>query len=477
MPRHTQLFSPRAANSARTHAGIAPRAAVVGVVVALAACNVDRTVTVQAPDQVSPSALTDSTTLSSFLAGAQGDFQIAYAGAGGSEGQVNVAGLFTDEFIQTESFPTRFEIDTRNIVRENTTMGPIFLNLQRARASAERAAARYVQFQQASAVGRSDALNLAGFGYILFGENYCSGVPFSTIAPDFISIQYGTPQTTAQMFQTAVAQFDTVLAAATSTATQKNLARIGRGRALLNLGRFTEARDAVAGVAPEFQFLIQASDNTGTENNGVWSFSTSAGRWGVADGEGGTGLPFVTQADARVASRPRSVNGGNGFDGGPMREQLKYPARTSPTVLADGVEAQLIVAEAALKGGDVTTFLATLNGLRTNTAVLTNRGIAKPLPTLTDPGTDAARQDLLFRERAYWLFLTSHRLGDLRRLVRQYGRSASAVFPSGAYSSNGRTGVYGSDVNFPIPIDESQNPSLPGANDTGTLRGCIDRNA
>jgi hypothetical protein len=443
---------------------------------AAAGCDIEKTVASSAPDQVSPTALTDSSTLGTFLAGAQSDFQVAYAGSGGSEGQVNFVGLFTDEFIQTESFPTRFEVETRNITRENTSMGPIFLNLQRARASAERAASRYVQFNSAN-VGRFDALNLAGFSYILFGENYCNGVPFSTLGADLATIEFGAPQTTQQTLESAVAKFDTVLGAATSTAAQKNLARVGRARALVNLGRFADAGAVAAQVPADFQFVIQASDNSTTQNNGVWSFTTNQGRWGVADNEAGEGLPFVSQADARVPSRPRSTNSGNGFDGGPMREQLKYPARATPTVLADGIEAQLIVAEAALRAGDAATFLTTLNGLRSNTAVLARRGITTALAPLDDPGTAVGRQDLLFRERAYWLFLTSHRLGDLRRLVRQYNRAPEAVFPSGAYNSNGRTGVYGSDVNFPIPIDEGQNQKVPGSSNTATLRGCIDRNA
>jgi hypothetical protein len=74
-----------------------------------------------------------------------------------------------------------------------------------------------------------------------------------------------------------------------------------------------------------------------------------------------------------------------------------------------------------------------------------------------------AQQDQLFKERAYWLFLTSHRLGDLRRLVRQYNRTAGAVFPHGAYFKGGN---YGTDINTPIPQQEQNNPEflkVPGA--------------
>jgi hypothetical protein len=472
-PRAPRVGAPRLARAALGLA--APLAAA-----ALAACNIDETVEVQALDQVSPAALNDSTALPTFVAGAQTDFQVAYSGSAIVEGaQVSMSALFTDEMIQTESFPTRYEVDTRNVTRENTTMAPVFLNLHRARASAERASAQFLKFNQPDAGGRLDALNLAGFTYVLFGENYCSGVPVSRLEDDFVTLTFGEAQTREQILQAAVAKFDSVLATtgASATAARLNLARVGRARALLDLGQFAEARTTAAQVPAGFVFTVQHSENTPRQNNGVWSLSTNQGRFGVADSEGGEGLPFVTEADVRVPSRPRATNRGNGFDGGPMREQLKDSTRTTPKTVADGVEAQLIVAEGALRAGDAATFLSTLNGLRSNTAALATRGITAALPALADPGSDAARQDLLFRERAYWLFLTSHRLGDLRRLVRQYGRSAESVYPSGNYSSNGRSGVYGSDLNFPIPIEEGQNPKTPTDPTKSALKGCLDRNA
>ena len=86
---------------------------------------------------------------------------------------------------------------------------------------------------------------------------------------------------------------------------------------------------------------------------------------------------------------------------------------------------------------------------------------AGSLAPLTLQDTPAAQVDQLFKERAYWLFLTSHRLGDLRRLVRQYGRTVNSVFPNGAYFKGG---TYGTDVNVPVPFSEQNNPNYtPGA--------------
>jgi hypothetical protein len=72
---------------------------------------------------------------------------------------------------------------------------------------------------------------------------------------------------------------------------------------------------------------------------------------------------------------------------------------------------------------------------------------------------------MLYRERAFWLYLTASRMPDLRRLVRQYGRSQDTVFPTGPY----RDGLqFGTEVNFTAPVLEGPNTSYTG---------CIDRNA
>ena len=442
------------------------------------ACSTDEVLSVEDPDVVRPESLDDPASLPVFLSSAYAEVLAGYNG-GTFEGIVNYSGLLADEFIQTESFPTRFEVDTRNMLVGNTSLRDIFRELSRGRAAAERAARKYVELESPNAIGRAEALNLAGFAYIFFGENYCSGVPFSTLNDDQ-TITYGAPQTTQEMFETAIAQFDTAITVATavggSNATRFiNAARIGRGHALINLGRFADAAAAVTGVAPEFKFDFQHSDNSARQNNGVWSLSINGGRWGVADREGGSGLTFRSAPDVRVASRPRSINNGNGFDGGPMFEALKYPARTTAVTLADGVEAELIKAEAQLQAGNATGFVGTLNALRANAAVLTARGYTGTLPALADPGTAAGRQDLLFRERAYWLFLTAHRLGDMRRLIRQYSRGAETVFPTGSYFSNGRTTIYGTDTSFPIPVEELNNPEVEAG--PPNLKGCLNRDA
>lgn len=58
---------------------------------------------------------------------------------------------------------------------------------------------------------------------------------------------------------------------------------------------------------------------------------------------------------------------------------------------------------------------------------------------MVDPGDAYGRENLTFCERAFWMFGTGHRLGDLRRLIRQYGRTAETIFPTGAYPKGGNS--------------------------------------
>jgi hypothetical protein len=60
------------------------------------------------------------------------------------------------------------------------------------------------------------------------------------------------------------------------------------------------------------------------------------------------------------------------------------------------------------------------------------------------------------------MYLTGHRLGDLRRLVRQYGRGTETVFPTGAYFKGG---AYGTDVTLVPSQAETNNPKWAGCTD------------
>ncbi|HSC28439.1 MAG TPA: hypothetical protein VLD67_14265, partial [Vicinamibacterales bacterium] len=343
--------------------------AMTALMVALAsvACNPDDLLDVEDIDVLDPSTLNRKEALPQLLASTLSTFQIAYSGGGdlsngGHEGMVNMSGLLSDEYIHAETFPDRQGVDVRTITPGNGSVKGVFFDLSQARATADLTSDRYNAFDPGTA-GHSEALAIGAFSYLLFAENFCSGVPFSRIN-DAGVVEYGDPQTREQILATALAKLDSALAFATTQqrADLANLAHVGRGRVLLNLGNFAGAAAAVAAVPTGFTYAIESSVNSARQNNGIWNYTVNFFGFSVPEAEGGNGLPWQSAGDPRV---PWEDAGAPGFDGEtPFVVQGKYPARDVATSLATGVEARLIEAEAALQAGSVSLFLGALNALR-----------------------------------------------------------------------------------------------------------------
>ncbi len=427
------------------------RALLLTAAVTLAACDTSELLEVNDPDLVVPENITGEKGAELLWAGAIGEFAQAYSSGGG--GQIVYVGMFTDEFHLSGTFPTRNEVDRRNVDERNGTMTGQYRQLHRARVAAENAADALAEFAASGDSRVAELLSLAGFTYVMFGENYCSGVPYGSTPRTGEPVE-GQPTTSVETFNLAVARFDAALAATAGSSAQQNLARVGKARALLNLGRYDDAAAAVSGVPTDFEYQVRSKGGGAfNQRNAIYELNSSQRRWSVSEGEGGNGIAFRSLNDPRVQWTRRGS--AVGFDEEtPLFEQLKYDSWDSDVVLASGIEARLIEAEAMLRGGNAAGALGMLNTLRSRIN----------LPPLADAGTPNARVDQLFDEKALWLYATAHRLGDLRRLVRQYSRDAASVFPTGPFFKGGS---YGSDVNFIIPFVERENPNF---------NGCLDRN-
>jgi hypothetical protein len=277
-----------------------------------------------------------------------------------------------------------------------------------------------------------------------FDENLCSGVPLA-IVQNFTS-SYGPSLSTSQLLGHVLTDLDSAAKYSTGSDSIANLVAVLRGRALSDSGDLAAAAAAVANVPLGFAYAAEMSDTTNP--NALWGNIYESGAETVSDREGINGMPFVSAADPRV---PIVQVQANGFT-------INAPANASngsaPVILASGVEAQLLMAEAALATNQ-TAWAATLNSLRRN-------AITPSMDTLPSDSSTAASVSMqltvMFRERAFWLFATGHRLGDLRRLVRQYGLPANSVFPTGLYE--GGPGTYGSSVVF--PTNDQYNPNYHG---------------
>jgi hypothetical protein len=310
---------------------------------------------------------------------------------------------------------------------------------------------------------------------VLLAEYFCNGIPLTTVNFQSDPI-YSPGLTTTELFTRADALFDTAITLSGDSSKYINLARVGKGRALLGLGKLPEAAAAVAAVPQNFAFNVDFSATVQVTINGVGFYMQNMlgppplglGTVMVVDNEGGRGLPWST--DPRI---PIDPTGAYNFGLGPF--PTKYPQNNSPIRLADWNEAQLITAEASLKAG-TSNWLTILNGLRANcttasgcTMVPGITGGTTQLPPLVDSLTPVKRLTQLMSERAYWMYATGHRQGDLRRMMHLY--DVDDVYPTGTYASaayGGKSTIYGSDVvALPGRSEQQFNPKY---------KGCFDRN-
>jgi hypothetical protein len=434
-----------------------PRAAALVLVAALVAgCGLLDT---QTPNIVDPGVLESPEGAASLRLGALADFGFVKDGDGTEfeDGLILVSGLLADEFVHSTTPPSEQEIDQRTTATINPSLFDVYANLQKARAGAERAVDFLQRFsvEPDSSTDIAEMFAIAGFSYVYFGEDFCSGVPFSKVVGD--SLIYGAALTTTEMYDTALARFDSALAQpglSVDDGTITNLATLGRARALLGLGQFAEAADAASLVPTDFTYDTEHRESPLRLQNAIYLY-TNDGLWSVSDFEGEVGLGYRTAEDPRV---PFTDFEDTGLDLITPQFSLDKYGPSDPVPVANGIEARLIEAEALLQSNSFSGMRNVLNDLRDIEGL-------DPLPTA---GNRDAAIDQLFSERAFWLFATGHRLGDMRRLVRPaptgYGRSADTVFPTGAYHKGGS---YGTDVNLPIPLEEENNPNSVG---------CIDRN-
>lgn len=429
---------------------------------AVAGCDTDELLEVTDPDTVNPGTLEDPELIDIVVAGAIGEFTTGYTGTGG-DAFLSVSALMSDELYSSGTFTTRTATDRREqfTAQNGNTSDGGYINLQQARRALKDAAVQVAGLPDLGSGSDEYAWlkALEGYTYVALAEGWCSGIPISNVNAETGEFEYGSGSSTAELLNAAIVRFDEAIA---SGGTYADLGRVGKARAQVQLGLYGPAATTVGSVADDYVYHVLNSENT--SNNSIWGLQAN-GRYAISDdeGSGGDNPLFRSVADPRIQWVEDPAGG---FDEGiPMFISLKYTGRPSPFVLASGVEARLIEAEAELDAGDFQGMVDILNALRAD--VLTLMPVLQPdyeegvgenpattLAALATPGTEPEAIDVLFEERARWLFLDGHRLGDLRRLVRDYGRATADVYPSGDYHKGGS---YGSDVVFEVDFDESNN--------------------
>ena len=399
-------------------------------------------------------------------------------GGGTTESTWMFGGELADEWTATTTFVQNTEADSRSIKDDNSVMLPTFRNLNRTRTASNQAIAALTKWRPTQTANIAEMYFARGYAELQLALDFCNGIPLSEAATELIA---GTPLTGKEVTERALASFDSALAINTGTDAASisigNAIKVVRGRALVNLDRIPEAVAAVAGVPTNYLYTHTYLQVSGDNQN--WSWSNGSFRYTLGDSVEGNArnylvanaLPFYSAGDPRIkgslnitikAGKPDTLKAQDGQTY--FRSNTVYATRESPNVVASGVDARLIEAEGRLRASDIPGMMTILNALRASTQNL--GAVTSPvMAPLAAPATAADARALLFREKAFWTFGRGQRLGDLRRLVRQYKLPVNQVYPVGDYFKGGQ---YGTDVNLPVPQAELNNLNFTG---------CIDRNA
>lgn len=412
---------------------------------------------VQHPDIISPSDLNSAGGAEGLRVGAIG--RLAYMTAG-DESSWLYGGLLVDEWKSGDTFIQRDQADSRSIDPSNSFVSTAYRDINKARVDAYLALQALKTYEPAPVSNLGQMWFVRGFAEFQAASDFCNGVTFADLTGS--TPTPGNPMSDSAAFVMAAASFDSALANSGGDATVTNSAKIGKARALLGLGRFQEAGAIVAGIPTTFAYNM--TYEAVKEDNFIWTINNSARRYSVQDsvdasGTVPNGLPFVSAKDPRV---PTAATAKVSFDGvTPFQAQLIWAVRDAPVAVTNGIDARLAEAEASLAAGNAPVWLQILNTLRAGPTPDGPLTISGMVP-LVDPGTQQARVKLMFRERAFWTFGRGQRLGDLRRMIRQYGFTPAQVFPGEGGTWFKTNAKYGQDYNIPVSGDELNNPNFHG---------------
>jgi len=453
------------------------RALAAAGLLAVAACDLtDSLLEAKDPDLINPE---DVQNAEGAVALANGALEFFRDLTAGDESTWLFGGLLADEWSTSSTFVQNDETDQRKVQTNNSIITGMFRDMGRVRLAADLAIRGLRQYRPEPARTIADVYFARGFAEMQMAQDFCNGIPLSRIEGD--EVIPGVPLPVDSVFRRAIASYDSAIATATATdsatVTIRRGALVAKARAMVGIDQVAQAAALVDSIPLSFAynhtFAVTSGDNI------IWNQAASSRRYSVGDSLEGNArnllvanaIPFFSAADPRlpvvytIAANGRDTV--KSQDGQTNSRTTTLYGRTTSIAVVNGLDARLIVAEARLRAMDFTGMMAILNALRAAPPRV-GEVQAPAMAALPVPATYDAAINVFFREKAFWTFSRGQRLGDLRRLIRQYGRTAANTFPTGEHYKGG---AYGPDVNLPVPQAEENNPNVPA---TGA---CINRNA
>ncbi len=438
-------------------------------------CNVKQELLApQNPGLIDPSQVTTPAAAFALKVGAVGRTTFVVDCGGNSECLWEEIGNLTDEYHNADFQNTRQDIDQRSMGDDNPS-NP-YTSVSQQRGFVRDAIAAVSKYIPDSTADLGEMYNSLAFLELSLAENFCNGIPLGHTISGVVT--YGPALTDLQVLDSASAHLDTALIINKGTSAQAGFIHqqslILKARVLVDQGKFSDAAALVpiSAVPSNYGYFFATSQAKNT-SLGLWSIVNSTARLSVSDsfeivnGAPTTtknALPFASANDPRVSIKPGSqvspkVVAEDGFT--PQFVQLIW-ARFDPIAEVSGIDARLIEAEARLSAADYPGMTAILNALRAAPPKISNFQPGA-MTNLTAPATKDDAVTLFFREKAFWTFGRGQRLNDMRRLMRQYGRTEDQVFPTGQYFKGGS---YGHTIVLPVATSELTNP---------LFTGCLDR--
>lgn len=375
--------------------GTRPALAVpLALMLALGAC--DDLFTVENEQNILDEDLNSADAVAPIVAGAAGDYAVAYADA------INFTGLFSSELIHTGSFPSWREVEQGIGIRPSDTGNTLYNEASRAIWVADDAVRRLREvLPDADKRGEvAEARIWGGFAHFLLADNFCQ----ATIAG-------GPAISPKQVYERAAAHFTEALQIATA-ANKPELrlrALAGRARAKLMLADYAGAKADANQIPAGFRFDALYSESVARAANDVAALTRTLTRR-----EAGVHPRFyeneLYQKDPRTPFRNLGRNATGPDPTRQFVEQDKYPQRGSPIPVFTADEARLIEAEAELRMGNVARAVELINVVRADVRLAAYSG----------PATATAVEKQLLFERSAELWLQAQHLNDLRRFKDPY---------------------------------------------------------
>lgn len=304
---------------------------------------------------------------------------------------------------------------------------------------------------------RAEMLVYEALSTVMLAELYCSGIPLSTV--DFEGdYSYSGGLSTEQVYRKSELLIDTAISLVNSNDSIAFLSYLAKGRILLASGRYEEAEQLVKNIPDGFSFTLprlRLPVQSSTLPRGMSWATLMSNKSDIANRKGTNGMPYIEGNDPRIRKTVKSTG---------YSRPSYVPAELLNLTIVTYLEARLIEAEADL-ATEGSRWLNILNDLRATVPGLIPLEDPALSPLPSGKSERDVRIDLLFSERAFWLFFSGRRQGDMRRLVRNYNRDIESVYPMGDYPSG--SGSYEPYMDIPIPPSERFNPEHAGCSERG----------